>query len=113
MKPTTSLESGGKRGATPPGQWWPRAFAAPKVSRRQMLGALVTSLPAVFVSPGFAADAGPRKRLGIGMHSYGFQWKAAKDKQPGTKFSDALEFLQYAKRIGAGGVQVTIGAKDS
>jgi sugar phosphate isomerase/epimerase len=60
----------------------------------------------------FAADA-PRKRLGIGMHSYGFNWKAAKANDPKAKFTDALSFLQYAKRIGAGGVQVTIGPKDS
>ena len=45
------------------------------------------------------------KRLGIGMHSYGFHWKA-------QRFHDALTFLEYAHSIGAGGVQVTIGQRD-
>jgi len=75
---------------------------------------LAASVPAVFApSVALAADLPPRKRLGIGMHSYGFHWRAARDKSAGAKFSDALEFLRYAKQIGAGGVQVTIGAKDS
>lgn len=46
------------------------------------------------------------KRLGIGMHSYGFAWKA-------QRFHDALTFLEYAHSIGAGGVQVTIGQRDA
>ena len=83
------------------------------MSRREMLRATVSALPLAFCAPTLFAAGGPaRKRLGIGMHSYGFHWKAAKDKQPGAKFSDALEFLRYAKQLGAGGVQVTIGAKD-
>lgn len=47
------------------------------------------------------------KRLGIGMHSYGFAWKR------GEPFHDALTFLEYAHSIGAGGVQVTIGQRDA
>ena len=47
------------------------------------------------------------KRLGIGMHSYGFHWKAQ------TRFHDALTFLEYAHSIDAGGVQVSIGQRDS
>jgi 3-oxoisoapionate decarboxylase len=46
------------------------------------------------------------KRLGIGMHSYGFHWKA-------SRFHDALTFLEYAHSINAGGVQVSIGQRDS
>lgn len=46
------------------------------------------------------------KRLGIGMHSYGFAWKA-------KRFHDALTFLEYAHGIDAGGVQVTIGQQDA
>lgn len=45
------------------------------------------------------------KRLGIGMHSYGFHWKA-------KRFHDALTFLEYAHGLGAGGVQVNIGPRD-
>ena len=85
------------------------------LNRRQMLATLGTAAAGILGRPVLlAADAvAPRKRLGIGMHSYGFHWKAGKDRAPGAKFSDALEFLRYAKELGAGGVQVTMGAKDS
>ena len=46
------------------------------------------------------------KGLGIGMHSYGFAWKA-------QRFHDALTFLEHAHSIGASGVQVTIGQRDT
>jgi sugar phosphate isomerase/epimerase len=87
------------------------------VNRRQFIkrtaqAAAVT--PAILSAPRlFAADDATAKPLGIGMHSYGFNWKAAKDKAAGAKFSDALEFLKYAKQLGAGGVQVSLVAQDS
>jgi len=46
------------------------------------------------------------KRLGIGMHSYGFHWRA-------KRFDDALTFLEHAHKLGAGGVQVSIGQRDA
>lgn len=52
-------------------------------------------------------------RLGIGMHSYGEQWKLAKETPERARFHDALTFLEYAHSLGAGGVQVAIGAKDA
>ena len=51
--------------------------------------------------------------LGIGMHSYGEQWKLAKETPERAWFHDALTFLEYAHSIGAGGVQVAIGARDA
>src|SRR4051812_1936237 len=57
----------------------------------------------------FAAEIpAAERKLGIGMHSYGFAWKAAKEGKPGVKFTGALTFLEYAHRIGAAGVQVVI-----
>ena len=56
----------------------------------------------------FADEPLPIRKLGIGMHSYGFAWKAAKEGKPGVKFTGALTFLEYACRIGAAGVQVVI-----
>ena len=55
-----------------------------------------------------AAEPARQRKLGIGMHSYGFAWKAAKDAKPEAKFTGALSFLEYAHRIGAAGVQVVI-----
>jgi sugar phosphate isomerase/epimerase len=66
-------------------------------------------------SPAFPAAAEPaatRKRLGIGMHSYGAHWSAGRDKHPKAHFHDPLTFLQYAGELGAGGVQVGIGTRD-
>jgi 3-oxoisoapionate decarboxylase len=83
------------------------------MNRRSALRLLTASAPAVFVPSLVAgADTSARKRLGIGMHSYGFHWRAAKDRSVGAKFSDALGFLKYAKQLGAAGVQVTIGEKN-
>jgi 3-oxoisoapionate decarboxylase len=50
-------------------------------------------------------------RLGIGMHSYGVHWRAAKEGRD-VKFHDAATFLDYAHELGAGGVQVAIGDND-
>src|SRR5262245_50249573 len=84
------------------------------LSRRKMLQMLAGGLPMMSVSSSIvAAEAASRKRLGIGMHSYGAHWKAARDGHAKARFSDALEFLGYAHQIGAGGVQVSIGRKDS
>src|SRR5262245_39255409 len=82
------------------------------MTRRQMLHS-TTAAAALAVASTALFGAESRKRMGIGMHSYGFHWKAAKDGSPSAKFSDALEFLKYAKQLGAGGGQVAIGAKDS
>src|SRR5688572_1369228 len=54
----------------------------------------------------------PKKRLGIGMHSYGMQWKLARQGAQSARFHDPATFLAYAHEIGAGGVQVGIGSRD-
>lgn len=83
------------------------------MTRREMLRLLAVAAPLGLVaSSAFAVEPAGRKRLGIGMHSYGFHWKAARDDRAVAKFSDALGFLQYARQLGAGGVQVIIGSRD-
>jgi sugar phosphate isomerase/epimerase len=83
------------------------------MTRRKMLGVLAGTTAALACNQLSGAPRPSAKRFGIGMHSYGFHWRAAKEKHAGAKFSDALEFLEYAHQIGAGGVQVTIGAKET
>jgi len=61
---------------------------------------------------GQVQPVGARTALGIGMHSYGFHWKAARDEPAKAPFSDALDFLEYCHRLGAGGVQVAISSKE-
>jgi sugar phosphate isomerase/epimerase len=74
-----------------------------------MLKRTVAAIPLLAgASASLSAEPPSKRTLGIGMHSYGFAWKAARDGQPGTKFTGALSFLEYAHSIGAAGVQVTI-----
>jgi sugar phosphate isomerase/epimerase len=81
-------------------------------SRRSALRFLAGAVPLISTAAVLSAERSSGKRLGIGMHSYGFHWRAAREKHHLAKFSDAQEFLDYAHRIGAGGVQVAIGGKD-
>src|SRR4026207_468575 len=83
------------------------------MTRRKMLGVLAGTTAALTCNQLSATGSPCARRLGIGMHSYGFHWRAAKEKNSGAKFSDALEFLVYAHQLGAGGVQVAIGSKDA
>jgi sugar phosphate isomerase/epimerase len=58
-----------------------------------------------------AADP-EQPRMGVVIHSYGLRRaadQAAKDK---PRFDDPLTFLEYCRTLGAGGVQVAIGARD-
>ena len=84
------------------------------VTRRELLKRLAAATGMIAGAPLLSAaeiSAG-RKRLGIGMHSYGFHWQAGRDQSPQAKFSDALDFLEYCHTLGAGGVQVTIRSRD-
>jgi sugar phosphate isomerase/epimerase len=83
------------------------------ISRREALGRVGGAVGFVAACPALAAAAAPsRAAIGIGMHSYGFHWRAAKQNPVGARFHDALTFLQYAHQLGAAGVQVTIGDND-
>jgi sugar phosphate isomerase/epimerase len=84
------------------------------MTRRKALALIAGTTGGFIAAPTpFAAQAASRpKRLGIGMHSYGFHWQAARDKSPLARFSDALDFLEYCHGLGAGGVQVTIKSKE-
>jgi 3-oxoisoapionate decarboxylase len=84
------------------------------ISRRKALRCIGGTVGVVALSPALAATPlGSRAPIGIGMHSYGFQWRAAKQHREGAKFHDALTFLQYADNVRAAGVQVAIGDNDS
>ena len=84
------------------------------VDRRRMLQMLASGAAGIAFAPcAFSAErSGNQKRLGIGMHSYGFHWQAARERNPNAKFSGALDFLEYCHKIGAGGVQVAIASKE-
>lgn len=52
-----------------------------------------------------AAAGASRARITICTFSCHLHWKAVADGQPGTKFSDARSFYDYARSLGAEGVQ--------
>lgn len=54
-----------------------------------------------------------KKGLGIGMHSYGMQWKFGRENPKAARFHDVATFLAYANEIGAGGVQASIGTPEA
>lgn len=79
------------------------------MTRREMLKRTTLAIPLLAgTSAALSAEPARERKLGIGMHSYGFAWKAARDGQAGAKFTGALSFLEYAHGIGAAGVQVAI-----
>lgn len=83
------------------------------MTRRRFLAVAAAASTTAFTIP---AVTGQGKRradgLGIGMHSYGAHWKLASEGGAKAPFSDALQFLEYCRDIGAGGVQVTIASRD-
>jgi sugar phosphate isomerase/epimerase len=83
------------------------------ISRREALGCIGGAAGLLAAWPAAAkSTTDPRGLIGIGMHSYGFQWRAAKQDRKTAKFHDALTFLEYASVLGAAGVQVAIGDHD-
>src|SRR5262245_43888307 len=86
----------------------------PEMNRREMLGALAGAATLLGAAPSLlGADESNRKRLGIGIYSYGIHGKAARDGHPKARFKDTLEFIEYCHQIGAGGVQIAVGSKES
>src|SRR5947207_13536163 len=84
------------------------------ITRRQMAGRLAASMSLLCSCPSlFGADSHPRKKLGIGTYSYSLHWKAAREGNPKARFKNPLEFLEYCHDLGAGGVQVGLGAPDA
>jgi sugar phosphate isomerase/epimerase len=79
-----------------------------------MLGTLAGAIPLLGATTTlFGADNPRRKRLGVCTYSYSIHWKAARDGHPKARFKDTLEFLEYCHQLGAGGVQIGVGSRDS
>lgn len=51
-------------------------------------------------------------RLGLASFSCALHWRAVAEKKPGTAFSDAESFYDYARKIGADGVQTGLRGGD-
>src|SRR5881396_2632204 len=84
------------------------------ITRRQMIGRLATSMPLLCALPSLvSAQNVGRKRLGVCSYSYNIHWKAARDGHPQVRFKDTIEFLEYCRQLGAGGVQIAVGSRET
>jgi sugar phosphate isomerase/epimerase len=78
------------------------------LTRREMLAACATALPGIGA---WAAGPGERQHLGIVIHS--FPVRTAADRAAGKPgIAEPLAFVEHCHALGAGGVQVGIGARD-
>lgn len=80
-----------------------------ELNRREAMGVLGAAALAFGLGGGATAAEG-KKRLGIGTHSFGMHWQLAKASPERARFTDALGFLKFCHELGAGGVQVALGA---
>jgi len=81
------------------------------MDRRTFLAAL----PALAALRGLRAAAGPvfaSARLGLASFSCHLHWDAVGKRQPETRFADAQSFFDYARTLGADGVQSGLRTKD-
>jgi 3-oxoisoapionate decarboxylase len=78
-------------------------------TRREILAA---SLAAV-VAPGTSlVRERASNSLGLVIHSFPARTAGDRDRRPEDRFADPIRFLGYARSLGAGGVQVAIGARE-
>src|SRR3954453_10385792 len=60
-----------------------------------------------------AATGAVQSRVGICTFSCHQHWKAVEAKSEGVKFTDAISFYRYARRLGAEGVQTPLRVRDA
>lgn len=60
----------------------------------------------------YGASQAGKSRLGIADFSYNIRLRAERSRQAKGSFGDPLNFLDHCHKIGAGGVQINIGARD-
>ena len=83
------------------------------MTRRQMIGTLASTVAVLAARPRvFCAESARGTRLGVCGYSYNLHWKAIRDGQTDLPFRDALSFLDYCGRLGAGGVQAELGFQE-
>jgi sugar phosphate isomerase/epimerase len=74
--------------------------------------AAVPSLHCLAAGDDQAPAAGDRRRMGVVVYSYSLRSSAARERGDKVPFTDPLHFLDYCQKLGAGGVQLGIGARD-
>jgi sugar phosphate isomerase/epimerase len=78
-------------------------------TRREILAAGLAAVVAPATAR--ARERGPGS-LGLVIHSFPVRSAGDRSRRPEERFADPIRFLEYARSIGAGGVQVGIGARE-
>jgi 3-oxoisoapionate decarboxylase len=81
-----------------------------RLTRRTMLGAFAATVPALGASR-FEPSGGPGP-LGLVIHSFPVHSAGDRDRKSQDRFSEPVRFLDYARSLGARGIQVSLGALD-
>lgn len=75
---------------------------------------LIAALSSLAAARSLLATVGEgRSLLGMCTFSCHQHWKAIQAGEPGVKFSDAISFYRYARKLGAEGVQTPLRSKDT
>lgn len=86
------------------------------MNRRDMLLSVAAGLSGSLLdaSSGVCGQAGAaeKKRLGVCVYCLGLRNRAERARDKTSNFTDPLSFLEYCHGIGAGGIQVPLGARD-
>jgi len=87
------------------------------MNRREMLlsaaaGLSGSILPASNATSSQAVSSG-KKRLGVCVYCLGFRNRVERARDKTSNFTDPLNFLEHCHGIGAGGIQVPLGTRDS
>jgi sugar phosphate isomerase/epimerase len=80
------------------------------MDRRTFLAALPAALAALRAAAGSGAGS---PRLGLATFSCHLHWAAAAQHRPEARFGDAQGFYDYARKLGADGVQAGLRTKDA
>lgn len=86
-----------------------------KMNRREALFSIAGGFTAATVgnlTKVYGADQNRKSRLGIADFSYNLRFRAERSRRMKGGLSDPLNFLDHCYNIGAGGVQMNIGARD-
>ena len=81
-----------------------------RFSRRSMLGACAGTLPALGLGAALSESSAGHGSLGLVIHSFPVRTAGDRGRTSQDRFSEPARFLDYARSLGASGVQVGIGA---
>jgi 3-oxoisoapionate decarboxylase len=81
-----------------------------RLTRRSMFGACAASVPALGAA--LSKESGGGGSLGLVIHSFPVRTAGDRDRRKQDRFSEPARLLDYARTLGARGVQVGLGALD-